>query len=261
MRCGRGTKGGILLHMLGDLIRDLRLAHGWSQVRLGEELSTVAGRDDGTPGRDQVKRWENNKVIPGRWWLGHLSTVLDIPLAALEAEARLTRVDRRAFLGLTALTAAHGKAASTMLSSVACGDPGPLAAAQTSHGTDLVIAALADKASLRHLRRWAADGADPVLRVNAAGILAKTPDAGHEIARLLAHDADVRNLYSTAVVARTCAVDWPTAARLAADPLSMPDRAAQLVRRLLTEVTNPRDAGARWCAATMLRDLSPLLGR
>jgi transcriptional regulator with XRE-family HTH domain len=252
-----------VLMALGALIRDLRLARGWSQLQLATELSAAASRADGSPGRDQVKRWESGKVIPGRWWLAHLARVLDTPMQVLEAEATLSRMDRRAFLSLTALTAAHGRAASDMLGSVAGGDPGPLATVQTTHGTDLVIAALADKPSLRYLRRWASDGADPVLRVNAAGVLAKTADQGaaREVAQILTHDTDVRALYSTAVVARTCAVDWPIAQQLAADPLSMPGRAAYLARRLLGEVTNARDAGARWCSAAMLRDLSPLLGR
>lgn len=248
---------------VGALIRDLRLARGWTQAELADELSTAADRCDGTPGRDTVKRWESGKVIPGRVWLGHLASVLNIPLPALEAEATLSRMDRRAFLELTALTAAHGKAAAIMLGSVAGGDSGPLVGVQTTHGTDLVIAAMADKASIRYLRRWAGDGDNSVLRVNATGILAKTTDtdAARTVAGILTHDHDVRTLYTTAVIARTCAVEWSVAQRLATDPLSMPARAAYLGRRLLAEVTNARDAGARWCAAAMLRDLSPLLGR
>jgi hypothetical protein len=208
-----------------------------------------------------VKRWENGKVIPSGAWLGHLAHVLGVPLPALRSEATLSRMERRAFLSLTALTAAHGRAASDMLCSVVGGDAGPLATVQTTHGTDLVIASMADKTALRYLRRWATGGADPVLRVNAVGIIAKTSDTGREVAAVLTHDTDVRRLYTTAVIARTCALDWPAAGRLAADPLAVPSRAAYLGRRLLAEVTNARDAGARWCAAAMLRDLSPLLGR
>jgi transcriptional regulator with XRE-family HTH domain len=248
---------------LGALIRDLRLAQGWTQQRLAERLADATGRGDGLPGTDQVKRWERGAVIPGPAWRKHLAHVLDVPLPALEAEATLSRVDRRAFLSLTALTATHGRVASDMLCSVAGGDDGPLTTVQTTHGTDLVIASLADRTALRYLRRWASDGSSPVLRVNAAGILAKTSDraAALDVARLLGHDAEVRTLYSTAVVARTCALDWPIAQRLATDPLSLPGRAAYLARRLVAEVTNSADAGARWCAASMLRDLSPLLGR
>jgi transcriptional regulator with XRE-family HTH domain len=248
---------------IGALIRDLRLTQAWSQRHLAERLADVACRADGGPGTDQVKRWERGRVIPGPMWLPHLAAVFDVPLPVLEAEASLSRVDRRDFLTLTALTATHGRAASDMLTSVAGGDDGPLTTMQTTHATDLVIASLADKASLRHLHRWATDGGTALLRVNAAGILAKTGDrqTGQQVARILTHDDDVRGLYSTAVVARTCALDWGVAQRLAADPLSEPRRAAYLGRRLVAEIANHRDVGARWCAATMLRDLSPLLGR
>jgi transcriptional regulator with XRE-family HTH domain len=161
-RCGRGIQGGILGHMLGDLIRDLRTARGWTQETLSDALGEVSDRP-GLPGRDQVKRWENGKVIPSGAWLGHLAHVLGVPLPALRSEATLSRMERRAFLSLTALTAAHGRAASDMLCSVVGGDAGPLATVQTTHGTDLVIASMADKTALRYLRRWATGGADPVL--------------------------------------------------------------------------------------------------
>lgn len=251
-------------HMaIGTLIRDLRLSREWSQRDLAEELGRSSGRPDGGPDRTTVARWETGAVIPGPTWRTVLSRVLDVPVPTLAAAANLSRMERRSFLTLSALTAAHGKAASAMMCSVVGGDAGPLAMVQTTHGTDLVIAAMADKTAVRYLRRWMTDGADPVLRVNAAGILAKTPgqSAAVDVARVLIHDHDVRALYSTAVVARACAVDWTLAARLVADPLSMPDRAAYVARRLVDEVTNQRDAGARWCAADMLRGLSPLLGR
>ena len=34
---------------------------------------------------------------------------------------------------------------------------------------------MADRGTVAHLRRWMDDGNNPVLRVNAAGILAKVP--------------------------------------------------------------------------------------
>jgi hypothetical protein len=188
---------------------------------------------------------------------------MQVPSGVLEEEARMSRVDRRAFLSLTALTAVHGRLAAEMVASVAGGDPGPLTTVQTTHGTDLVIASMVDRRSAVRLRRWMADGADPVLRVNAAGILAKTPGQGpaREVATVLAGDGETRRLYLTAVLSRVCLLDWPTAGRLAADPLAAaPGKAAFLAARLSGEVLNPRDAGARWCSAAMLRDLSPLLG-
>jgi hypothetical protein len=108
-----------------------------------------------------------------------------------------------------------------------------------------------------------ADGTDPVLRVNAAGILAKVPGQGpaREVATVLAGDDETRRLYLTAVLSRVCVLDWQTAGRLAADPMAVsPGKAAFVAARLAGEVLNPRDAGARWCSAALLRDLSPLLG-
>src|SRR5262249_58601815 len=129
-------------------------------------------------------------------------------------------------------------------------------------GTDLVIATMLDASSVRRLHRWMTDGADPVLRVNAAGILAKLPDQtrARDVATVLAGDDATRHLYTTAVLARVCVLGWDAAQRIAADPLTIPAGKARFIaQRLASEVLNPRDAGARWCAATMLRDLSPLL--
>jgi transcriptional regulator with XRE-family HTH domain len=87
-RCG-GQADAVLL---GALVRDLRLANGWSQGRLVAALELVSG----VPlAREYVSRWENGKRKPGRFWLGHLATVLQVPLTVLEEGER---VDRRAFL-------------------------------------------------------------------------------------------------------------------------------------------------------------------
>ena len=45
--------------------------------------------------REYVSRWENGKRSPGRFWLRHLATVLQVPLTVLEEGER---VDRRTFL-------------------------------------------------------------------------------------------------------------------------------------------------------------------
>lgn len=47
--------------------------------------------------------------------------------------------------------------------------------------------------------------------------------------------------------------------KLATGQVSTPKQAKFLAVRFAHEALNPRDAGARWCSATMLRDLSPLL--
>jgi transcriptional regulator with XRE-family HTH domain len=246
--------------MFGSLIRDLRDSRGWSQNQLADALCQVSGRP--TISRDEVKRWETGKVIPGRFWIRYLSRVFDVPLDLLTSEAMLSRMDRRGFLGLSALTVAHGKLAAEMTGSIAMSDTGPLASVQTTHGVDLVIASLVDRPSRTRLRRWMNEGDSAVLRVNAAGILAKTPgqDPATEVAQVLAHDQATRNLYLTAVISRVCAIAWPAAGRLATGETKPTAKQARyLASRLAREVLNPSDAGARWCSAAMLRDLSPLL--
>ncbi|WP_437105141.1 helix-turn-helix domain-containing protein [Streptomyces sp. enrichment culture] len=248
---------------IGQLIRDLRLLKTWSQAQLAEQLAISAGDPTGAPDRDTVKRWESGKVIPGKYWIGHLSRVLGVPVEQLEAEARLDRVNRRAFLGLSALAVTHGALATEMAASIAGSDPVPLARVQTTHGADIVTASMADKASTVRLRRWMLDGDVPILRVNAAGILAKLPgqDQADQVALVLAHDEEVRHLYMTAVTSRVCAVDWTTAGRIVAQPASYSHRADFLATRFAREAINPRDSGARWCSSVMLRELSPMIGR
>lgn len=244
------------------MIRDLREAKGLSQGQLAKSLHEASGVNIG---RERVSRWERVRggAIPSNFWLEYLAQSLDAPFSVLEYEASVSRVDRRDFMRLTALTATHGGLASEMVSSIAASDSGPLTTRQTTHGTDLVIASLADAACLNKLRRWMEGDSDAVLRVNAAGILAKVPGQDHatDVCRVLANDHDARHLYTTAVTARICGLGWEAARRLAADPLSMPTKATFLASRFADEVTNPRDAAARWCSAVMLRDISPLVGK
>jgi hypothetical protein len=112
------------------------------------------------------------------------------------------------------------------------------------------------------LSRWMLDEETAVVRVNAAGILAKIPGQAdaEAVARSLRRDEEIRDLYTTAVVARVCGLDWETAKRRSSAPheFSNPRLVAQ---RFAREVINPRDAGARWCAAAMLQRLSPMIGR
>ena len=88
------------------------------------------------------------------------------------------------------------------------------------------------------------------------------PDAAERVAQVLASDLSTRHLYRTAVIARVGALPWSTASKLAAGSVRPTVKQAHfLATRLSHEVLNPRDAGARWCSAAMLRDLSPLLGQ
>jgi transcriptional regulator with XRE-family HTH domain len=245
---------------IGALIRELRLAHGWSQDDLADAVNALL--PEATVNRSDISRYESEKRLPTTARvISALSRALNTPETVLRAETRLSRVERRTFLSLAALTLPLRSLADEIYASVAANDERPLATVQTSHSTDLAIAYLVEPGALPKLRRWMTDGGDAVLRVNAAGILAKLPGQGAapQIASVLAHDDEVRRLYSTAVAARVCALDWPAAARFAENPAAAahPERAA---RRLAAEALSPRDAGARWCSALMLRDLAPVLG-
>ncbi|HWR46560.1 MAG TPA: hypothetical protein VN327_02910, partial [Pseudonocardiaceae bacterium] len=160
------------------------------------------------------------------------------------------------------LVAGNTKVATELVASIAGNDPGPLATVQTTHGTDLAIATLADRGTVVHLRRWLNDGDNPILRVNAAGILAKVLgqfEASHVIAAL-GRDPDVRSRYMASVVACVCGLDWPVAAQLAENPEGFP-QPILVAQRFAREAVSDRDAGARWCAAAMLQALSPMIGR
>lgn len=171
-------------------------------------------------------------------------------------------VNHRDFFEVASLVAENTKVATELAASIAGNDPGPLAVVQTTHGTDLAIATLVDRDTMAHLRRWLDDGDNPVLRVNAAGILAKVPgqiEASRVIAAL-GRDPDVRSRYMTAVVARVCGLDWPVAAQLAENPAGFP-HPILVAQRFACEAVSDRDAGARWCAAAMLQALSSMIGR
>lgn len=220
---------------LGCLIRDLREALGYSQGRLAEVLNELSGT--ATLTREYVSRWERGVRNPSRFWLPHLATALQVPLRGLETE----NVRRREFLRLAAaVPMMHAPdTAAELLASIAGGDPDPLAKVQTTHHTDLAVSRLVneDRRILLRLARWMADGDTPFLRVNAAGILAKThSDLLDDVAMTLSRDDDARNRYMWALTRRV----------------------GESVDALSAEVLNPRDVGARWCAARMLgQDGSP----
>ena len=171
-------------------------------------------------------------------------------------------VNRRDSFKVASLVAANIKVAAELAASIAGNDPGPLAAVQTTHGTDLAIATLADRGTVAHLRRWLDDGDNAVLRVNAAGILAKVPGQveASRVASALSRDPAIRHRYMTAVVARVCGLDWPVAADFARNPAGFP-QPTLVATKFVREAVSDRDAGARWCAAAMLQALSPMIGR
>ncbi len=187
--------------------------------------------------RECVSRWEHGKRLPGPFWMSYLAEVLQVPLQELE-RAKMRRRDllraSAAVIAAAGAAPAIAGAGRDMFDQIASGDAGPLGSIQTAHETDLMLARMsaAHRPAMMHLARWTGDGDTDVLRVNAAGILAKTPDlsvAGAAVAALR-RDPAVRTRYLSAVTARLSAASRPAAA----------------------ELFNAADAGARWCSAYML---------
>ncbi len=100
--------------------------------------------------------------------------------------------------------------------------------------------------------------ANPVLRVNSAGILAKLGglDLADSVVKTLHTDQDNRQLYLTAVASRVLAMEWQQSAQFVARvetgvAAGLALTAAQ-VAELTVELTNPRDSAARWCSVVLL---------
>jgi transcriptional regulator with XRE-family HTH domain len=70
---------------IGALLCRLRLARGYTQLRLAELLCAASGVP--TVGRHEISRWEREERVPGGFWLGWLAAVLDVPLDELELAA------------------------------------------------------------------------------------------------------------------------------------------------------------------------------
>ena len=161
----------------GQLIRELRRGLGWSQGRLAAILGTISRCPTVT--RETVSRWENGRRSPGPFWLPHIATALQVPLEDLEREVRRRDVMKLAGASFGSVILGPGTAmpipVGELYASIAAGSSGPLAAVQTSHRADLALARLAaaDRAARMHLLRWMRDADSDVLRVNAAGVLAK----------------------------------------------------------------------------------------
>lgn len=158
----------------------------------------------------------------------------------IRAYERALGLNRREIFTLAAaalgasLTAGDRETITDMYASIASGDDTVLATVQTTHAVDHSLQALAirEKRTIKRLRLWLNDGDTAELRVNAAGILAKTGDAdlADEVALALARDADARDRYLTAVQ----------------------NRVGTELDVLAAELHNQRDSGARWCAAYLL---------
>lgn len=75
--------------LLGPLLAQLRLARGWSQLRVAAELCAASGVP--TLSRHEVSRWERQLRLPGEFWLGWLAVVLAVPADVLATAAARTR--------------------------------------------------------------------------------------------------------------------------------------------------------------------------
>lgn len=92
---------------LGELIRELCDAQGWSQARLADEINEQFGT---ALTREYVNRWVCSRTQPSHYHLRHLSAVLDVPLQVLEDQ-----VNRRTFISDVAATAIAPTVASDLL--------------------------------------------------------------------------------------------------------------------------------------------------
>jgi hypothetical protein len=179
-------------------------------------------------------------------------------------------VERRQFLigmAATVTTAAVGaprarSGAQHIFASIARDDSELLSTVQTTHATDWEISqyVLRDGAAAAALAAWMRDGPSPVLRVNAAGILAKlcVPSVTANVIASLRTDDHSRHRYFTAVASRVLRMPWEEAAgrvAVAAEaggrgtPEWMTDDQAA---RLAIEARTGLDGAARWCSAVLL---------
>jgi transcriptional regulator with XRE-family HTH domain len=83
-----------MLESLGPVLTRVRMAHGWSQLRVAELLCAASGTPTVT--RHEISRWEREERIPSGFWLGWLGLVLDVPIETLSGAAVLARRNRPA---------------------------------------------------------------------------------------------------------------------------------------------------------------------
>jgi transcriptional regulator with XRE-family HTH domain len=232
---------------IGDLIRSRRQTLGWSQSQLADELCRF--RPSVT--RDEVKKWEREKVIPGSFWLGHLASVLDMPLPEIEAAANLSRMKRRAFLAATGMTALSSSFLTDLMTSTAGGDFTVMRDYLTPYAVDLSMANLVrkDRGTTARLLSWMRDGETPKLRVNAGSILWKTghADLMEAAARQLSDDQAAREWYLKGYARRVLHLPWDEAGTYTGRDMSARDLQAHS-----RNLSDHFDAGTRWCAAVVL---------
>lgn len=78
---------------IGALIERARQQCGLSQYGLADVLAALSGNE--SVSRDEVKRWERGKRVPGPYWQRRLSVALGLPFDRLSTAARSARRGRR----------------------------------------------------------------------------------------------------------------------------------------------------------------------
>lgn len=194
-----------------------------------------------------------------RSYLGNVETgVRTVTPDVINAYERVLGDDvnrRQLILGtVAALTASSTPdTAAAIAHDINSGRNGLLTDIQTTHATDRAVARLIARqpGSVASLIRWA-DRGKPLLRVNAAGILAKigSPTTDNEAIAVLHADDKTRELYLTAVISRVLNMSWDEAANTASSRSPLPDPGQ--LRLFTAELSNPADSGARYCSALIL---------
>jgi len=201
---------------MNDALGHARRAAGLSYRDVAEaghmDRSTLCTMEKGTrpPSENVIRAYEEALGL-------HRREIFTLAAAALGA----------------ALTGDDREIVNDLYASIAGGDYTPLSTVQTTHAVDHSLQALVarEKRTVKRLRAWMVDGDTAELRVNSAGILAKTGDIdlADEVAQALVRDEEARDLYLSAVRRRVADDD-----------------------ALAAELRNERDSGARWCAAYLL---------
>lgn len=240
--------------MTGAELKARREQYGWSQRALAVKLGIT---------RNYVSMLESGRRAITLALAARIEVIFD------DEEISVHRGQFLRLGGIAAATAVAGSrpdengnrpeevTARRIFAAITACNTRPFATTQTSHATDLVIRrhVAAHRPAVKVLGRWMATGS-PVLRVNAAGVLAKLGPISlvDSVIGTLQENAAIRHLYLTAVVHRVCRLPWGKAEYVARRRAPLPE----LFREALTaELGNPRDGAARWCALQLLGHEAP----
>jgi len=89
---------------VGDVIRDARIARGWSQAKLAREVSLAMKADRRLDpkkrqsiSRTAVGQWENGETAPNRFNAPYVAKALELPLGAILPIQNIVPVDRTTY--------------------------------------------------------------------------------------------------------------------------------------------------------------------